>query len=907
MGFILSGNALEAGRVDRLCTCAFFLIAFGISLVGRAQTTIHVPADQPTIQAGIGAANNGDTVLVAPGTYTENIDFKGKAITVTSGATSYSGAAATILQPKLTGPIVIFQSGETRNSVFNGFSLQHGNSTAIYMPAGSPTISNNVVTNGYGCGIVARGSNSSPSIQGNHLTANHAVLPVALTYVDCGVPSEPAMGTVNGGALIGLLEAGDAEVIGNLIDNNDLTPDNGTTTSECGAGICGLGAGKVLIESNTIRNNLLNGAAIGVIQSQDLSIVQNLVFGNTVIGSAVEGGSSAQTLALVNNTVYGNTFPTEALYDNTSEQVTIGSVGQAIVENNLFVSSDFRPGMTCGNLPQTAVIAHNDVLNTGLISVPVCPNYGVGSNLAVDPQFIDPTNGDFHTQPTSPVVAVGDYTAPDIPPADLDAKARTVCGTIDMGVYEIRPHPPITLTASPNPVAGGSSVTFTATVTGNCNVPTGLITFLDGAIPIGTATLNTGAIASFSTAGLSVGSHTITATYPGDFNFENSVSNAVVEVVTGYPSATTLNSVAPNPADALQAITFSARVNSTYGTPTGNVTFMAGSTALTTATLNASGVASATVSTLGAGSYAITAVYDASTEFAGSSSNTITETVLGTDTVTTLTASPNPAAPAQTVTFTGQVAVASGTGTPSGNVTFTDGGARLETAVVSATGTATFSTAALAAGTHQIVATFNPTGNYAGSTSAAVAEQITNYDFALTVSSTSLTLPTNSSQVLTVTLTPSGGFPRAVNLTCAPVPQYAECAFSQATSAPLSGGPQSLKLTVSTSAVLGAAQQVARLNQRKGPSSALAAALWPGILVTGLAGGRSRRFNRKLRQVLLLAGITASVVSLQGCVNQWIPVTGTAPGNYVITVTASDSDSSSGLTHSVNLNLTVTP
>ena len=58
-------------------------------------TIIHVPTDQPTIQAAINAAVNGDTVQVSPGIYHENINFMGKAITVTSTTGPPAAGAAT--------------------------------------------------------------------------------------------------------------------------------------------------------------------------------------------------------------------------------------------------------------------------------------------------------------------------------------------------------------------------------------------------------------------------------------------------------------------------------------------------------------------------------------------------------------------------------------------------------------------------------------------------------------------------------------------------------------------------------------------------------------------------------------------------------------------------------------------
>src|SRR5215475_381296 len=72
-------------------------------------TVIHVPTDQPTIQAAINVANNGDTVLVAPGTYQENIDFLGKAIKVTSS----NGLAVTTIKNNGGGSVVTFHSGES--------------------------------------------------------------------------------------------------------------------------------------------------------------------------------------------------------------------------------------------------------------------------------------------------------------------------------------------------------------------------------------------------------------------------------------------------------------------------------------------------------------------------------------------------------------------------------------------------------------------------------------------------------------------------------------------------------------------------------------------------------------------------------------------------------------------------
>ena len=100
-------------------------------------TIINVPGDQPTIQDGIVAAVDTDTVLVADGTYFENIDFIGKAITVASNFlidADESHIQNTIIngsQPTNPdfGSCAVFLSGEGINSVLTGFTLTEGTGT----------------------------------------------------------------------------------------------------------------------------------------------------------------------------------------------------------------------------------------------------------------------------------------------------------------------------------------------------------------------------------------------------------------------------------------------------------------------------------------------------------------------------------------------------------------------------------------------------------------------------------------------------------------------------------------------------------------------------------------------------------------------------------------------------------
>ncbi len=758
---------------------SFFLFIFGLSLTpAHAFTVRNVPTAQyPTIQSAINDSVDSDTVLVAPGTYTENIDFKGKAITVTTipaGTTPPLIPVATIDGGALATTVTMTVPASGPQAVLSGFIVQNGspgtNRQSLgggIVVSGNALIQQNEILHNTACGIYVR--SGTVLINNNFITAN--------SYDGGGGVNCQASGY--GIFVEQATDPTSATIQRNLIDGNQF------------GGIIAAKNASALILHNIIRNTTgsyppgtyfgayANGYGIVSSSSGQLNIDDNLIYNNAGPGITFYSPSAATTIT--SNTVYGNATFLSIPFTDLGAQVSIFAPGvPPILANNIVVGTTANPTVYCqAPTPATdpSVWDHNDVFNATLAPTPspYCDfTSGTYGNIAADPLFV--STSDFHLQPASPAIDVGNNSA--ISPTDLDGVTRPQnfsgkpTAITDLGVYELpgtlSAPTSVLLTVSSPHLAAGADLTLTATVSYTARgVPSGTpITFLQDLQPLTpTVALDSNAAAVYTLHNVKPGLHTYVAQYPGTGAVDPAFSVKVYVLVDPYPTTLTLIST-PNPSEVGGSVTFTVTSTSTDGTNPGPIQLTDnGSPLATIATPNAAGAYTFSTTSLTVGSHPIQAIFAGDNNHASATSNTVIQVVTPPTPTSpysvTIKATPNPGQAFHPITLTAHVTT-TGTTTPTGQISFTgpvtvscilDATATCSAPVVLVGGPATFIAHYGFDTSSPLTIAVNPapsaTSLTAGPNPAAQRAAI---QFVATISAPGATLPTGSS-----TLPPATG------------------------------------------------------------------------------------------------------------------------------------------------------
>ena len=271
-----------------------------------------------------------------------------------------------------------------------------------------------------------------------------------------------------------------------------------------------------------------------------------------------------------------------------------------------------------------------------------------------------------------------------------------------------------------SPASTAGAITLTATVN-NGAAPSGTVTFKEGATTLGTVTLGSSNTVTYTIPAntYTPGTYSFTASYSGDTANSASTSSAlslqlaypITIGVSANPTSTTFGS------SVTLTTTVSAR-NSANGTPTGTVSLSDPGTSIPgcqNLTLNSSGVATCSTSSLAVGSLTVQASYSGSTSFLSGTANA--NVTVGKGSVTmTVSASPTAMTVGQSATITATV-TSTTSGTPTGTVNFSANGAAIagcQNVAVNAAGVATCTTTALPQGSPVMLsASYSGDGNFA--------------------------------------------------------------------------------------------------------------------------------------------------------------------------------------------------
>jgi len=367
---------------------------------------IHVPDSISTIQAGITAAVNGDTVLVDSGVYQECINFQGKAILVASNFIFSNDTADienTVIDANRAGSVVTFANGEDTNSVLTGFTIRNGfatNGGGVYCRvASSPIIRSNIIENNStsadGAGVYITDS-AAPIVIGNIIRHNSTPYWGGGIYVFDG--SSPAL-------------------IRNIIYNNGSTSRAGSAS----ALLPEPGSGPFTVAGRFIRT-LPAGAEL-------ISCGGGILVTNYT-------GLPTRPLIL-NNTIDGNTVSDRGggIFSNLAEPD---------IRNNIITANQ---GYGIYHQGTAITVSYNDIwgnaTNTG-----GTVQLGPGS-LSANPCYVDSAANNFHLQANSPCIDSGDPTSPPDPDgtrADMGAYYHHHVAISEARLARVQP-----LQITPNP------------------------------------------------------------------------------------------------------------------------------------------------------------------------------------------------------------------------------------------------------------------------------------------------------------------------------------------------------------------------------------------------------------------------------------------------------------------------
>ena len=321
-------------------TKLFFTVVLSCLIIFASAQIIHVPADQPTIQAGINAATTGDTVLVAEDTYHENINFWGKAITVASnfimdGDTNHINN--TIIngnQPNNPdfASVVSFTTGEDTTSIISGFTITGGTGLLdasiparlgggiVCINAGAKICHNKIIGNevdnqnmSLGAGIAC-----TMYLQSNWIVIENNIIAENYTHA---LNSAAFGGGIFIGENTGVYIELNARVNYNTIENNSCyseqqRSDGGGIRIEGSDGVMTiLSFNNNLVRNNYIRGSSTRGAGLCGI-SAGADIANNVFSGNYIDLTSVQFRGAAicfkapyHWVNIVNNIISNNISP----------------------------------------------------------------------------------------------------------------------------------------------------------------------------------------------------------------------------------------------------------------------------------------------------------------------------------------------------------------------------------------------------------------------------------------------------------------------------------------------------------------------------------------------------------------------------------------------------------------------